>query len=958
MRVLSRLCFVCLLLLPGVCPAAYVMRQFHVANSGLQSNAVYKITETEDGYLYFATDRGICRYNGTGIELVNLGAFTYETYLNIVCQEKKTLWFLPFRSPLIRYQQGKATVSGAITFAPSKVFRSYFFGFGSAGGKLHFLIRDTMAHFAFTGNGNQVSRSSTYSFYAGFIRDRLQSKSAGMLARMQDSLHSFMAQSMGFRDLRIYNDRYFIARNLVYDLDLDQDPLLLDLKQSGIPGFATAVLYDSDRLWISVVGQQGGIYQFRKNVTGRYVLYEQSYQGDDVSDIIKDRYGNIWFSTLNKGIFKIRNCDRYVRYLATPEQQTFTNWKLLGNGNQLVAADNKSSLWLINWPAMQFKKIFSNEKVGVSNKCELIMDKKTNHLRFISIYEQLIDLDAGAHILKISGIKGKDIFFTKGMKFSQGYGNDIYMSNGIDVFHIDYSLGTVKNIYTAADKPVSVCNIQDSIALMNTGKVIWRLQQHRMVPYYTPSLASGEYMHFTGEGNGGIVMACGGKLYYADPQGQGALRHLYSMPDNKFILAALPYRQGYRQGYICIVKNGFICIGNEGQLLGEYSIAEQLLQNEIQLYALSQDDLFLSDGRLIFKIPVNDVLSGKSKPVMIGRSVRINDHRINYSNDIRLSYRDNQTLMLEYDLFEADEVGQNVLYNVRNSRGAVVIKGVADGKSILLNNLTPDRYTLQVSVLWHGVDTILSSRAITIVPLWYQRRIWQLVLCLVLLALLSMLIWKRWQFFYSRKMKKIILQERLLRLESKSRLNQLKPHFIFNALIPIQNYILMGNEEKALDYLNDYSRLMRNMLEISGQDMISLEEEIGFLNKYLKVQQAQHSGAFDYQISSSVKGQVSLPALMVQPLVENAVVHGISDIRKGGYINIVIREEGAYMTIEVRNNLREGVSPSPPVLKNGHALQIIQERILLMNAGDAPASGLFFRQEAREFIARIVFRIK
>lgn len=955
MRVLSRLCFVFCLLLPGVCPAAYVLRQFHVANSGLQSNAVYNITETEDGYLYFATDRGICRYNGTGIELVNLGAFTYETYLNIVCQEKKTLWFLPFRSPLIRYQQDKATISGAITFAPSKVFRSYFFGFGSAGGKLHFLIRDTKAHFAFAGNGNHVSRGSTYSFYADFIRDRLQSKSTGMLARMEDSLRSFMAQNMSFRDLRIYNDRYFLARNLVYDLGQNEDPLLLDLKQIGIPGFATAVLSEGDWLWIAVVGQQGGIYQFRKDVRGRYVLHEQSYQADDVSDIIKDRYGNIWFSTLNNGVFKIRNCDRDVRYLAIPEQQTFTNWKLLGNGNQLVAADNKSSLWRINWPAMQFKKIFGNEKVGVSNKCELIMDKKTNHLRFISIYNQLIDLDSDANILKISGIKGKKEYsITDGMKFSQGYGNDIYMSNGINVFHVDCSQSTIKQIYETESRPVSVFNISDSIALMNTGKVIWRLQKDHMAPYYTPPLASDEYMHFTGESNGGIVMACGAELYYADLQARG-LKHLYSMPDNKFILAALPYRQGY----IGIVKNGFIGISNEGQLLGEYSIAGQLLQNEIQLYALHRDDLFLSDGRLIFKIPVNDVLSGKVRPVMIGRSIRINDHTIAYSNDIRLPYRDDQTLMLEYDLFEADEVRENVLYNVRNSRGTVVIKGVADdGKRISLNNLAPDRYILQVSVLWRGVDTILSSRTITIVPLWYQRRVWQLVLCLVLLGLLSMLIWKRWQSFYSHKMKKIILQERLLRLESKSRLNQLKPHFIFNALVPIQNYILIGNEEKALDYLNDYSRLMRNMLEISGQDMISLEEEIGFLNKYLKVQQAQHSGAFDYQIFSSVKGQVSLPALMVQPLVENAVVHGISDIRKGGYINIVIREEGAYMTIEVSNNLRDGVIPSPPVLKNGHALQIIQERILLMNAGDAPESGLFFRQEAGAFIARIVFRIR
>lgn len=254
---------------------------------------------------------------------------------------------------------------------------------------------------------------------------------------------------------------------------------------------------------------------------------------------------------------------------------------------------------------------------------------------------------------------------------------------------------------------------------------------------------------------------------------------------------------------------------------------------------------------------------------------------------------------------------------------------------------------------------VLPSETNTILSLWYQSGFWGGLLGALVLGLLALILWKAISRHWEKKIRKTSLQERLLLLDSKARLNQLKPHFIFNALVPIQNHILAGKDDKALDYLNDFSKLMRNMLEISNKDMVLVAEEISFLNKYLKVLQMQHSYSFTYNIidHTDKAPYISLPAMMIQPLVENAMIYGMSGIRHGGYIEVSIKEEGSYIVIEVRNNFNVSNAPKQPVLKGGHALQIIQERIQLMNQESDAIPGLSFQRTADVFVARIVLRI-
>ncbi len=121
-------------------------------------------------------------------------------------------------------------------------------------------------------------------------------------------------------------------------------------------------------------------------------------------------------------------------------------------------------------------------------------------------------------------------------------------------------------------------------------------------------------------------------------------------------------------------------------------------------------------------------------------------------------------------------------------------------------------------------------------------------------------------------------------LQQKVRKMQLNPHFLFNALQSIQNFIYQNDKEKSSSYLASYSKLIRMILEKSNDDFISIEDDKLALEAYLNLQQLTYNDTFSYTID--VEETVDedfdrLPSLITQPFVENAVLHGIKGINEG-----------------------------------------------------------------------------
>ena len=144
---------------------------------------------------------------------------------------------------------------------------------------------------------------------------------------------------------------------------------------------------------------------------------------------------------------------------------------------------------------------------------------------------------------------------------------------------------------------------------------------------------------------------------------------------------------------------------------------------------------------------------------------------------------------------------------------------------------------------------------------------------------------------------------RLLML--KSLRSQMNPHFIFNALNSVNNYISSNNERAANKYLADFSKLMRNVLENSGEDFIPLIKEIEILELYLKLEHSRFKDKFEYllKIDESIRlEKLSIPPMLIQPYIENAVWHGLRYKAEKGFLEIEFKNTDQNIEIVISDN--------------------------------------------------------
>ncbi len=144
----------------------------------------------------------------------------------------------------------------------------------------------------------------------------------------------------------------------------------------------------------------------------------------------------------------------------------------------------------------------------------------------------------------------------------------------------------------------------------------------------------------------------------------------------------------------------------------------------------------------------------------------------------------------------------------------------------------------------------------------------------------AILVW----YFVRRYKKEMIKKEewnqtraRLNELETKAIRMQMNPHFIFNSLNSLQRFILESDIEKAHEYLSRFSIILRKLLESSESESISLQEELEILDAYISIEKMRFGESFDYQINSEFTSQnkIFIPFMLIQPIVENAIWHGL-----------------------------------------------------------------------------------
>ena len=189
----------------------------------------------------------------------------------------------------------------------------------------------------------------------------------------------------------------------------------------------------------------------------------------------------------------------------------------------------------------------------------------------------------------------------------------------------------------------------------------------------------------------------------------------------------------------------------------------------------------------------------------------------------------------------------------------------------------------------------------------------------------------------SQLKKNLTLQKELTEYEQKALHLQMNPHFIFNCLGAISGFIINNGTDHAIKYLAKFSKLMRLTLEYSKESLIPVEKEIESLQNYLELEKLRFNNTFSFTITKddAIEDDVAIPPLLIQPLVENAIIHGIISKKEKGNISISFSLKGDSIICVIRDN-GIGIDNSIKMKSNSvqihksMALDIIKKRLKMI----------------------------
>ncbi|WP_428474627.1 sensor histidine kinase [Photobacterium profundum] len=179
---------------------------------------------------------------------------------------------------------------------------------------------------------------------------------------------------------------------------------------------------------------------------------------------------------------------------------------------------------------------------------------------------------------------------------------------------------------------------------------------------------------------------------------------------------------------------------------------------------------------------------------------------------------------------------------------------------------------------------------------------------------------------------KVLLVSQLKQLQS-----QIEPHFLFNTLATI-SVLIETDSNKAKLMLEKLTELLRATLNNTRHQHTTVEQEVSLVEAYLQIQQIRLGERLNYVINiDGIASTQELPPLLIQPLIENALTHGIEPIAKGGKVTLDIVNIGKTMQISVTDN-GAGFSPIPHAAGHGLGLENIRQRIEMLFDGKASIS--------------------
>ena len=311
---------------------------------------------------------------------------------------------------------------------------------------------------------------------------------------------------------------------------------------------------------------------------------------------------------------------------------------------------------------------------------------------------------------------------------------------------------------------------------------------------------------------------------------------------------------------------------------------------------------------------------------------------------IDIAFTKHLTLAYEQNVIGFDFVALD--YSApKNIQYAYILEGfdtawqyIGNNRSATFTNLNPGDYTFKVKAtnsdgVW-GTKT--ASIKLTVLAPWWRTWWFRTLVVLTLFSLGFAFYQYRIRQIKEREAIKTTLNKRIAEVKMEALRSQMNPHFIFNALTSINLFILKNDTETASFYLNKFSRLMREVLDHSRSELITVEEEINTLKVYIDIEKMRFKNTFNFVLDVQPNariGDIQVPPLIIQPYVENAIWHGLKHKKDGAAVlKIAVFEDTDYFYILVEDN-GVGRTKAMEMKKynsnqhTSHGLNITEERV-------------------------------
>ncbi len=351
----------------------------------------------------------------------------------------------------------------------------------------------------------------------------------------------------------------------------------------------------------------------------------------------------------------------------------------------------------------------------------------------------------------------------------------------------------------------------------------------------------------------------------------------------------------------------------------------------------SEGFVWINTSDLVTRFDPQKLIRKKINPPHLYVNTQISSDNINWNplsnNSGQLLKSDQNNLKFTFDAISFTNIG-NIRYYYR-------LTGLQDkwSEATYTNNITfyhlqPGKYVLSAKA-----DPGISKAMSEIISINFEikkpaTQTWWFILSMILLTVL--LIAAITKILNNRFKKEELIKKKIVQLRATALKAQMNPHLIYNALNNINGLINLGHKKEAQEYLNIFSDMLRLVLESTTKHEITLENEFEIIKSFAKFHKQAQTNSFDFEIKSELNidpGKVIIPPVLIQPFVENAILHGLSGLKnRKGRIVVTAKSAGNQLIITIEDN---GVGLGNSKLKgNGLGTRLTKERIKLLDNGN------------------------